>query len=378
MPREAHVRDGGTSLDGVSRARLNKLVRKQHHREGMRKLWSIGSPNKLDPLSSGVYRPHFLQVRWRDPDRQEDLIVLQQIFKLMHRHEVDKCIAVLREFSRWRLGPGDDLQVAPWPWCSASSPSGAMALATNVRPDQDAGFHVVSRNVRRCIEASRAHVERSFTIKNDDDNEEETLSIRSTAIQAPILRTTAQRHTVAPAKPVHEVLVGFHELIQEVRHDHMICDQLPCNSNKSAEEHKTELMQTLLAAVSAGFAVITSPPEPKMRKQASAKSQRAAAAPFDGPFRVANADSTARLLPGGSAHFSSPISSSDLLDNLFRQTSSQQTRGASSLAKPRHPPATLMISGGPIRWSKPSAEDIINASSARVELLCAKLCCRIR
>jgi hypothetical protein len=284
MPRQAHVRDGGSSVDGVSRALLNKLVGKRF-REGMRRPGRNGSPHKLEPLSSKLMRRHFLQARWRDPDEQEDLIVLQQIFKMMHRDESDRCIEVLREFSK---------------------------------SDHDAGLHVVRHHVRRCIEARRAQVERSFATENDDDSDEATLSTHSAAIQPSILRPTADqtahRPTAAPAKPVDRVQ-AIHELIQETRR----------NS-------------------------------------------------FD---LAANADSAARLLPVASAHSSAQLSSCDLLGDLFRQMSSQQTRVAASSAQPQHPPATCLISG-PILWSKPSAEDIRNASSARVELLCAKLCGSIR
>ena len=205
MSQHANVRDGGTSVDGVSRACLNKLVG-MHYQEGMRKPARNGNPGELEPSSSRLAR-HFLRARWRDPDDQEDLMVLQQMFVVMHRHEVDNCVAVLREFCKWRPGP-----------------AGRGGDRFNIRPAQAAGFDtvdVVLRNVRRRIEASRTQEERSFATDDADDcdDDDDAVSMRSTVVQAPISRK-AQMPMGEPAEPADKVQ-ALHGLVQEIRKNNM-------------------------------------------------------------------------------------------------------------------------------------------------------------
>lgn len=321
MSQHANVRDGGTSVDGVSRACLNKLVG-LYYQEGMRKPARNGNPGDLDPGSCRLAR-HFLKARWRDPDDQEDLMVLQQIFSVMQRHEVDNCIAVLREFSKWRPGP-----------------AGRGGDRFNVRPSSDAGMDAVDavlRNVRRRIEASRATVERSFAAEedqNDDDCDDDTVSMRSTVVQGPTWKPKVQMSE--PAAPVDKVQ-ALHGLIQEIR---------KCNTSW-ANHSKPQPHTGLSTTGSSGH----------MDIQSSMASRQKS------------------------------ISSADLLHTLFRQVASQQAQATALTATPTPSPfdttsSTAISSGHAVAVSSaiasrttsttPTRDDIMHASSARVQLhLCA-------
>ena len=318
MCQHANVRDGGTSVDGVSRACLNKLVG-LYYQEGMRKPARNGNPGDLEPGSCRLAR-HFLRARWRDPDDQEDLMVLQQIFSVMQRHEVENCIAVLREFSKWRPGP-----------------AGRGGDRFNVRPASDAGTDAVDavlRNVRRRIEASCATVERTFAAEedqNDDDCDDDTASMRSTVVQGPIWKPKVQMSE--PAAPVDKVQ-ALHGLIQEIR------------NTSWAHHSQTQERAGLSTTGSSGQIDIQS--------------------------------------PTASRHKS--LSSADLLHTLFRQVASQQAQARALTAAPTpssfDTTSSTAISSGPAvavsssiasgtTSTMPTRDDIMHASSARVQLLCA-------
>ena len=222
MPQHANVRDGGTSVHGISRAYFNKLVG-MYYREGMRKPAQNGNPGKLELSSSSITR-HFLGARWRDPDDQNDVMVLQQMFAAMRRHEVDNCVAVLREFCissqcsvlslkfrKWRLrGEG-----------GSASPAGCGGDRFNVRPAQVAGLDTVDVVPRkRRFEANRAEDERWFATDDNDgcDDDDSSVSMRSTVVRAPISRPNTLRHRGEPSEPVDKVqaLHGPYKLIQAI------------------------------------------------------------------------------------------------------------------------------------------------------------------
>eukprot|EP00293_Proteomonas_sulcata_P017458 CAMPEP_0184289686 /NCGR_PEP_ID=MMETSP1049-20130417/2073_1 /TAXON_ID=77928 /ORGANISM="Proteomonas sulcata, Strain CCMP704" /LENGTH=433 /DNA_ID=CAMNT_0026596571 /DNA_START=12 /DNA_END=1313 /DNA_ORIENTATION=- len=104
MPQHASVRDGGTGVDGVSRAGLNKIVG-QSYAEGMRKPSRNGNTGILHLDSAHKLARHFLKAKWRNPDAPEDMSVLQQVWNTMQPHEVTNCVKVLREFRSWAPGP---------------------------------------------------------------------------------------------------------------------------------------------------------------------------------------------------------------------------------------------------------------------------------
>jgi hypothetical protein len=173
LSQHASVRDGGTSVDGVSRAALNKMVGLQFS-EGMRKPARNGNPGDLDSGALKLSR-HFLRARWRDPDDQEDLMVLQQMFTVMSPQEVEQSVRILRDFTKWRPGP--------------AGRGGDRA----VRTASQAGLEEVLRNVQQRIAASMAEADRlALACDEDDDLDDDNLSMRSTVVGAPVRASTSK------------------------------------------------------------------------------------------------------------------------------------------------------------------------------------------
>jgi len=104
LAQYADIRVGGSSVDGVSRAGLNKIVG-TYFAEGMRKPARNGNPGELVSLSAHRLARHFLRARWRNPDDAEDMKAMAPFFEDMSPHQVEQCISVLREFMEWRPGP---------------------------------------------------------------------------------------------------------------------------------------------------------------------------------------------------------------------------------------------------------------------------------
>jgi hypothetical protein len=339
MSQHANVCDGGTSIDGVSRACLNKLVG-MHYQEGMRKPARNGNPGELEPSCSRLAR-HFLKARWRDPDDQEDLMVLQQMFAVMHRHEVDNCVAVLREFCKWRPGPagrGDD--------------------RFNVRPAHVAGLDTVDevlRNVRRRIEASRAQEERLFDADDADDcDDDDAVSMRSTVVGAPISRPKAQMPVRQPDEPVDKVQ-ALHGLIQEIRKNNMgwaANGSAVARSSSGASAHSSAHPASAASSQSLSSADLLNNLFRQVAAQTASISQQ--------PMLSSQAMVSPPMLSGPVASSRSFVSSQPML----------------AMPAAKHPaPATLAMGsvakGSPFLGSTPSRDDISNASSAHVQRLCA-------
>jgi len=104
LSEHADIRVGGSSVDGVSRAGLNKIVGKRFA-EGMRKPSRNGNPGELDSVAAHRLARHFLRARWRDPDSAEDMRFMEPFLQSMSPHQVQLCVSVLREFMQWRPGP---------------------------------------------------------------------------------------------------------------------------------------------------------------------------------------------------------------------------------------------------------------------------------
>ena len=177
LSKYASVKDGGACVDGVSRAALNKMAG-AYFQEAMRKPARNGNPGELDQGAAKLSR-HFLRARWRDPDDAEDCMVLQQMFAVMGPQEVEHCVEVLRDFSRWRPGPagrGGD---------------------RTVRTASEAGLSrdEAMRSVRRRIEAGMAAAERTALADSDDDGDDD-MSMRST-----VVCDSGARRPRAPATP---------------------------------------------------------------------------------------------------------------------------------------------------------------------------------
>jgi len=306
MSQHANVRDGGTSVDGVSRAGLNKLVGSQYN-EGMRKPARNGNPGDVDSPGASKLARHFLKARWRDPDDPEDCMVLQQMFSTMERRDVDHCILVLREFSSWRPGP-----------------AGRGGARANVRCASDAGFDEVDtvlRNVRQRIESTQLSSIRTLITDDEEEEEEEddcddAMSMRSTVVQMPQAPTPAAR--LPPVHSVDKVKI-LQGLIEDIRQQNQI---------------KYHHIQSAPHDARSGHAWTPLPVEPKS---------------------------------------SEGTSSADLLHSLFRQVASQQPAPMSLM-----PVNSSRFMGGVNTWtpppllaSAPSREEIMNASSSRVQALCA-------
>lgn len=104
LSQHADIRVGGSSVDGVSRAGLNKMVG-MHFSQGMRKPSRNGNPGELESSAAHRLARHFLRARWRNPDDPEDMAVMQPFFQTMNPRQVEVCLSVLREFMQWRPGP---------------------------------------------------------------------------------------------------------------------------------------------------------------------------------------------------------------------------------------------------------------------------------
>ena len=177
LSHHAHVKDGGTSVDGVTRAALNKMVG-LYFREGMRKPARNGNPGELD-LGQCKLSRHFLRARWRDPDDPEDCMMLHQMMTTMQQHEVERCIAVLREFTKWRPGPagrGGDRAMRATMEAHARDP--------------------IPRNVRQRIEPS---LSAQADDEEDDDAADDTMSMRSTIAAGQ--RSESSRQKMQPDTP---------------------------------------------------------------------------------------------------------------------------------------------------------------------------------
>jgi hypothetical protein len=194
MSQHANVKDGGTSVDGVSRAGLNKLLG-AYFQEGMRKPSRNGNPGDLDSPCASKLARHFLKVRWRDPDEPEDCMVLQQMFSIMQPHEVQSCIAVLREFTKWRPGP-----------------AGRGGDRANVRTASDAGadpVDAVLRTVRQRIEAASPPSGRcaaSVDDGTDEDDCDDDMSMRSTVVNAPAASRPSLPHPVDKVQAMQSLI----------------------------------------------------------------------------------------------------------------------------------------------------------------------------
>lgn len=303
----ANVRDGGTSVDGVSRAGLNKLVG-TFYQEGMRKPARNGNPGDLESPGASKLARHFLKARWRDPDDPEDCMVLQQMFSTMERREVDHCISVLREFCQWRPGP-----------------AGRGGDRANVRSASDAGLDAVDavlRNVRQRIEATQQLSIRSLTADDDyDDDCDDTMSMQSTVVQAPQAPPPATLSSSAQGVDKVKMLQG---LIEDIRH------QNQCTTVTSKTDESRSGQQG----------------------------------------------------PSPAVHNTQGTSSADLLQSLFRQVARQQAQPPAPVSlmcmtSVHHGGHPLRMEGGVSTWtppllaSTPSREEIMNASSSRVQALCA-------
>lgn len=324
MSQHANVRDGGTSVDGVSRAGLNKLVGSSYQ-EGMRKPARNGNPGDLDSPGACKLARHFLKARWRDPDDQEDCMVLQQMFSIMQRHEVDHCIAVLRDFSQWRPGPagrGGD-------------------RASGVRGSSEAGLDAVDavlRNVRQRIEASRSEHDCSHAGDDDDEDDDcdDDMSTRSTVVAS---APASYRHS-PPAPPVDKVQ-AIKGLIDDIR-NRSIC--FPHNS----------------VGINVGQAHVLS------------QLQSHRSSPQWPPNRT-------DLL--SAAPCTKSTSSVDLLNSLFRQVAAQQACQPTlhapvptTFTLPQLFSPTSITRASTVHFSAPARNDIDYASSARVQALCAAAC----
>ena len=104
LSEHADIRVGGSSVDGVSRAGLNKIVGK-HFAEGMRKPSRNGNPGELESVAAHRLSRHFLRARWRNPDDAEDMRVMEPFFRNLTPPQFHLCVSVLREFMQWRPGP---------------------------------------------------------------------------------------------------------------------------------------------------------------------------------------------------------------------------------------------------------------------------------
>ena len=156
LSHHAHVKDGGASVDGVTRCAVNKMVG-LYFNEGMREPARNGNPGELNPEQCRLSR-HFLRARWRDPDDPGDCMVLHQMIAVMAPEEAERCLAVLREFTTWRPGPagrGGDRTMRE-------------RLEAHARGQ-------ISRNVRQCIEPS-------LSAQDEDDEDDDTMSMLSTIV----------------------------------------------------------------------------------------------------------------------------------------------------------------------------------------------------
>jgi hypothetical protein len=193
MSQHANVKDGGTSVDGVSRAGLNKLLG-TYFLEGMRKPSRNGNPGDLDSPCASKLARHFLKVRWRDPDEPKDCMVLQKMFSIMQPNEVQSCIAVLREFTKWRPGPAG---------------RGGRA---NVRTASDAGtdpVDAVLRTVRQRIEKASppsGHCAASVDDGTDEDDCDDDMSMRSTVVNAPAATRPSLPHPVDKVQAMQSLI----------------------------------------------------------------------------------------------------------------------------------------------------------------------------
>ena len=97
----ADIRNGGTSVDGISRAALNKIVG-LHFSQGMRKTASFCNLVETTPVARRHMARHFLRVRWRNPDDPADMRALEPLFEELSPSQVMLCISVLREFQQSR------------------------------------------------------------------------------------------------------------------------------------------------------------------------------------------------------------------------------------------------------------------------------------
>ena len=350
MSQHANVKDGGTSVHGVSRAGLNKLLGAYFH-EGMRKPSRNGNPGDLDSPCASKLARHFLKVRWRDPDETEDRMVLQQMFAAMQPHEVFNCIAVLREFTKWRPGP-----------------AGRGGDRASVRTASDAGVDAIDevlRTVRQRIETGGkpdgcCPVSADDEDDEDEDDRDDDMSMRSTVVNAPA--TCAHRPLSVPSPP-------------------------SAPSPRQPVDN-VEAMQSLIDDI---------------RSRSLGSSTQGAAGPAGGiPAPTGGAcgarSSHAWASAGGSTDLSSSAagaSSADLLESLFRQVASQQLNPAASrplsslsqsVVQPSHPPlqCSSKLARGEVpdihlRWTPPplqasssrgSPEDTDVGSSSRIQQLC--------
>jgi len=104
LSEHADIRVGGSSVDGVSRAGLTKIVG-THFAEGMRKPSRNGNPGELESVAAHRLARHFLRARWRNPDDAEDMRVMEPFFRNLTPPQFHLCVSVLREFMQWRPGP---------------------------------------------------------------------------------------------------------------------------------------------------------------------------------------------------------------------------------------------------------------------------------
>eukprot|EP00960_Hanusia_phi_P010960 322119-Hanusia_phi.AAC.2 len=162
LPQHASVRDGGTGVDGISRAGLNKIVGNTFN-EGMRKPSRNGNPGELGSVAAHKLARHFLRARWRNPDDSQDLVVLQQMFCMMQPHQVANCVLVLREFSKWRPGPAGR---------GGDRASGKLGEFRKLKQEEE------SRCVKQKIEDTRE----KDVCEDDDDDNSDAFSMRSTVV----------------------------------------------------------------------------------------------------------------------------------------------------------------------------------------------------
>ena len=305
MSHHANVRDGGSSVDGMSRAGLNKLVG-TYYQEGMRKPARNGNPGDLDCPGASKLARHFLRARWRDPEDSEDLMVLQQMFSVMQSHEVDLCLAVLRDFSKWRPGPAG---------------RGGDRASTGVRSAGEASLDMVDtvlRNVRQRIEVSKSTLDAITADDDDDVDDEDNISMQSTVVQSP----HSVRPSSAPAIDRVQLLQG---LIDEIRNRNMSS----CNERA---------------------------PDDTVSKYARSSQQAFAAHnAHSSSSRPAWLQSTVSLQPAAAVV---GTSSADLLNSLFRQVACQQESLQASAAWSPASTQALMSHCAPAALKLPSAASL--------------------
>jgi len=164
-PQHTNLQDGGTSLDGISRAGVNKVVGRLYQ-EGMRKPSRNGNPGDLIMADAHKLARHFLKLRWRNPDQAADLVVLQQAWNEMQPQQVVESVRVLRLLCQWKPGPagrGGD---------RGSRRSAAMEMESD------------ESNVRRKM--SDGSAQRIIKTCTDAEDDTDDLSDRSTVVGSDI------------------------------------------------------------------------------------------------------------------------------------------------------------------------------------------------